>query len=102
MAPAGLFEKIVPVASNTLEGLPDVVDGVPVEPVAAGAAQDKATAQDPEAKKPVEFCPGPGLVQAEQVLGVPGCYIGKPVDYQRCGQRPVLAVALLNGPTVLL
>ena len=64
IAPAGLFEEVVPVASNASEGLPDVVDGVPVEPVAAGAAQDKAAAQDPEAEKPVASAVG---VEAEIV-----------------------------------
>ena len=70
LVPAGLFEEVVLVASIASKGLPDVVDGVPVEPVAADAAQDEAAAQDPEAKKPVEFRPGPGLVKAEQILGV--------------------------------
>lgn len=92
IAPAGLFEEVVLVASIASERLPDVVDGVPVEPVAAGAAQHEAAAQDPEAEKPVEFRPGPGLVEAKQVLGIPGCYIWQSVDYNRRGEWPVFHV----------
>ena len=77
LVPASLFEEVVLVASIASKGLPDVVNGVPVEPVAADAAKDEAAAQDPEAKKPVEFRPGPSLVEAEQILGVLGCYVGE-------------------------
>jgi hypothetical protein len=71
IASAGLLKEVVLIASVASEGLPDVVEGIPVEPVAAGVSQDEAGAQDPEAEKPVEVRPGPSLVKAEQIPSVP-------------------------------
>jgi len=80
VAPARLFEEVAVGASITPKRLPDVVDGVPVEPIAAGAAENQAAAEDSEPEKPIEFRPSRSLIETEQALGVAYRHVGDAVN----------------------